>query len=325
MRMPAEAQVSESLAMMAKAGVSAQEDTLIVALTYRCNSACTFCIIATEIGARLDDAPDSLIDAVLRYNAATRRFRRLTFSGAEVTLRADLADIAHRALSEGGFELVRIQTNARRLSDPALAARLVGSGIREFFVSLHAHTPALDAEITQASRSFVEAQQGVRRVVALGATALTNTVICERNVDHLPDIVEYAASLGVEEVQLWSFLEVADDRQRSEHVALERSMPKVREALDRAEDLGLRATVKWLPRCLLGRHGGRLDNHQPHMLIRDEFQTRLAGHFGFGCANSSCEWLGRGCDGLHETYRARFGDEVHLLRPTLSPSGPRPP
>lgn len=309
--------MSESLAMMAKAGVAADEDSLIVALTYRCNSACTFCIIATEIGDRLADAPPSLIDAVLAYNAEARRFRRLTFSGAEVTLRADLASIAHRAVTEGGFELVRIQTNARRLSDPALAERLVRAGVREFFVSLHAHTPELDAAITRSSRSFAEAAAGVRQVVALGATALTNTVICERNVDHLAEIVGYAASLGVGEVQLWSFLEVADERQQDEHVRLQRAMPKVREALDLAEELGLRATAKWLPRCLLGRHGERLDNHQPHMLIRDEFQTRLASQFGFGCANTGCRWLGRGCDGLHETYRARFGDEVELLRPSL--------
>jgi molybdenum cofactor biosynthesis enzyme MoaA len=310
-----EARVSQSLEMMAREGVGADEDTLIVALTYRCNSACTFCIIATEIGQRLQDTPHSVLDEVFAFNAEHKRFRRLTFSGAEVTLRPDLARLARRATTEGGFEVVRIQTNARRLRDPVLVKELMDAGVREFFVSLHAPTAEVDAAITQSSRSFDEAVAGVRQLVEAGAVVLTNTVISAKNVDVLEQTVRLIASLGVNHVQLWSFLEVADPTQKDDHVPLSRSMPQVRRALDTAEELGLTAVVKWLPRCLLGRHGDALDNHQPHMVIRDEFQNRLGENFGFGCVNQSCRWLGKGCDGLHETYRARFGDEKELLCP----------
>lgn len=310
-----EARVSQSLEMMSRDGVGADEDTLIVALTYRCNSACTFCIIATEIGQRLQDTPESVVNEVLAFNAEHRRFRRLTFSGAEVTLRPDLARIARRATTEGGFEVVRIQTNARRLRDPAMVRELMDAGVREFFVSLHAPTAKLDAAITRSSRSFDEAVAGVRQLVRAGATVLTNTVISAKNVDALEETVRLIASLGVEHVQLWSFLEVADPTQKDDHVRLSESMPQVRAALDAAEELGLTAVVKWLPRCLLGRHGAALDNHQPHMVIRDEFQNRLGENFGFGCVHGDCRWLGNGCAGIHETYRARFGDEADLLRP----------
>ena len=316
MRSPPDAQVAESLEMMARQELSAAEDTLILALTYRCNSACSFCIIATEIAQGLPEAPESLLREVFQSNAATGRFRRLTFSGAEVTLRPDLPRICERATSEGGFEVVRIQTNARRLGDRGLVRELMQAGCTEYFVSLHAHTSQLDRAITGSRRSFEEAVAGLEVLLEEGAQVWTNTVICRDNVQHLPEIVAFLGGLGVPHVELWSFLEVADPRQAQQHAPLAQVMPQVRRALDEADRLGLESVAKWLPRCLLGPHAHKLDNHQPQMVIRDEFQRRLGQSFGFSCVHGDCRWLGRGCDGLHQTYRSRFGDERELLCPS---------
>jgi hypothetical protein len=89
------------------------------------------------------------------------------------------------------------------------------------------------------------------------------------------------------------------------------------EALEILDAAGADLLVKWFPRCLLGRFGDRLDNHQPQMLTRDEFQLRLGENFGFGCAHASgCASFGHGCDGIHERHREVFGD----LREALTPS-----
>ena len=79
--------VAESLRMIQREGLGPQEDTVIVALTYRCNSACTFCIIATEIGQRLVDTPASVLEEVFAFNR-TRRLRR----GGPRTAACDRAD-----------------------------------------------------------------------------------------------------------------------------------------------------------------------------------------------------------------------------------------
>ena len=126
---------------MVRRELKEEEDSLIVALTYRCNSRCHFCILEKELNHYAD--PDvAILEPIFRENGKNRRFRRLILSGAEVTLREDLADLAARATGKGGFEVVRIQTNGRRLSDPALARRLFEAGIREYFVSVHAHQAA---------------------------------------------------------------------------------------------------------------------------------------------------------------------------------------
>lgn len=300
------------------------DDTLIVALNYRCNSRCRFCIIEREIDQRLEDTNRQVFAAVYRANAQARQqgrgFARLTISGAESTLIPDLPALVRQAVDQGGFERVRLQTNARRLADRGLAAALVAAGATEYFVSMHAPTAATDAHITRSPRSFAEMLRGVAHLQELGARVLANTVISADNATLLPELARFVIDRGVVEAHLWSFLHIGDAGQADQLVPLERSLEPLLRALDIFDDAGLSATVKWLPRCLLGRHGDKLDNHQPQMLIRDEFQVRLSDGFGFGCVNAErCRWFGRGCDGLHEGYVAAYGDEAERLRPEENP------
>lgn len=302
---------------MVRRELKEEEDSLIVALTYRCNSRCHFCILEKELNHYAD--PDvAILEPIFRENAKTRRFRRLILSGAEVTLREDLADLAARATGQGGFEVVRIQTNGRRLSDPALARRLFEAGIREYFVSVHAHQAALDATITRNSRSFEEMCEGMAQLRTLGAWMCSNTVVCRQNAAILPELAQLLIDLGFSEAHFWSFLHIGDAGQEDALIPLQDLLPPLHAALHLLRERGLRITTKWFPRCLLGEHGATLDNHQPQLLIRDEFQDRLSDGFRFGCVFSGeCAHFGRGCDGLHAGYVARYGDERALLRPTI--------
>ena len=90
--------------------------TVTIALNYLCNSRCRFCFIERELDMKLPDTSDEYLERVFRENRERKRYRRLILAGAEATLRADLPDIARRALEEGGFEVIRLQTNGRRLA-----------------------------------------------------------------------------------------------------------------------------------------------------------------------------------------------------------------
>lgn len=316
LRLPPELGVSESLGMVRRADLE-DEDTLIVALNFTCNSRCRFCIIETEIDHRLDDVGPEVFDRLFKENARTGAFQRLTISGAEATLRKDLPDLARRARHHGKFSHVRIQTNARRTADPETARRLVDSGIDEYFVSIHGHTPELDARITQAPKSFHEMLRGVSNLLGLGARVISNTVMCADNAEHLPNIADFILGLGIGESHLWNFLELGDVRQGNQHVRITTLQPHLLETLRRFTSRQVAVTVKWFPRCLLGPYGHLLDNHQPQMLIRDEFQKRLSDAFTFGCPHASqCVHFRRTCDGLHDRYRGLYGDESDALRPT---------
>ncbi len=323
--LPASARMGHSLEMIQRA-LQMGEDTIILPLNFTCNSRCRFCIIETEIDARFDDTQQEVFERLFAYNAEARQFARLTISGAESTLHPALPDIASAATSRGGFATVRIQTNARRLRDRALTERLIACGIREYFVSIHAHTAALDAYITRSSRSFSQMQEGVGHLVALGARVISNTVVSADNAAHLDAIAAFILGMGIRELQFWSFLEIGEEAHQADQlVSLDVVTPALRAALDRVEQAGATAVVKWIPRCVLGPHGDKLDNHQPPMLMRDEFQDRLSDNFGFDCIHAHhCRWFGRGCDGLHASYRRVFGDEATRLSPTPLLAGMAP-
>ncbi|RME23814.1 MAG: radical SAM protein [Deltaproteobacteria bacterium] len=303
-----------------RVGAHPEDDTLIVALNYRCNSRCRFCIVAPEIDRGLDDANLTVFDAVYRANAAARRegrgFRRLTISGAESTLMPDLPALVARAVQAGGFDVVRLQTNARRLRDRGFAAALVDAGATEFFVSMHAPDRDLDAAITRSPRSFDEMRAGVANLHTLGARVLSNTVVCRANAHVLPAIADFLVAQRVQEAHWWSFLSIAGADQDDQLVDLPTALPGLLEALDLLDDAGIPAVVKWWPRCLLGRHGPKLDNHQPQMLIRDEFQVRLSHGFRFDCIHADrCRHFGVDCDGQHEAQARVFGDLADRLEP----------
>ena len=58
-------------------------------------------------------------------------------TGAEITLRRDLPELARLARGNG-FEHVRIQTHGMRLADLAYCRELIDAGVDEFFVSVAA-------------------------------------------------------------------------------------------------------------------------------------------------------------------------------------------
>ncbi len=308
--------MERSLAMIRESDLGG-EDTLIVGLTFKCNSRCRFCFVEKEIEEGLPNADGEVLDRVFALNGESRRFRRLTLTGAEVTLLLELEDWARRATTEGGFEVVRIQTNGRLLRDRALVDRLMVAGVREYFVSIHAHEPALDAHLTRSPPSFRQMREGVAHLLDAGARVISNTVVTRENHAVLPEIAAMLVAMGVHEAQFWSFLEIGAVGQEESLVSPVDAVPFLLEALERLDDAAIPSTVKWFPRCRLGRFADRLDNHQPHMLIHDEFQSRIAEDFRFGCAHEGCAHLGAGCDGLPRRHRKRFGDLADWLRPEV--------
>ena len=293
-----------------------KEDSVIIVLTYRCNSRCTFCIIETEITAKLPETKVSDVEKLFLRNQKDKQFSRLVLSGAEVTLRPDLVFIAQRAISYGGFDVVRIQTNARRLRKMAFAQLLYKAGIREYFISIHACTHEMDKQITRSNFSFPQMLEGLANLRKLNAQMLSNTVICKSNYKHLPQIATFIMDQGIMELHFWSFLEMGDVGQQAELISMPLFLPYLKKAIDIVVERGGKPTIKWLPKCALGEYGKYLDNHQPHMYIHEHFQQRLNSHFQFGCVHqNTCSAFRNGCEGLHQRYRQIFGEEEALLSP----------
>jgi len=288
-------------------------EDLTVTIDFHCHSACRFCIVQEGMNY-FRGVPLPKFTEVVADNSRERKYRRVTFTGGEVTLEKSLFDYLAVARNSGTFDHIRLQTNGRLCADPAFARRLVDAGVDEFFVSLHGHDAASQDYISQRPGSFDEAIAGIANLKELGVCVMTNTVITTLNVDHLADIVETLHRFAPVRMEFWNYLPMEDYAdERSLLAPMSQLVPSLRAAIVKCRGYGAEAVVKYVPRCLLGTEGDAQDNTQPDVVIVEKFYDIYPK---FACVyEAKCEHA-ETCLGLHHPYISKFGWEEDVLVPT---------
>lgn len=288
-------------------------EDLAVTIDFHCHSACRFCIVQEGMNY-FRGVPFEAYRKAIDDNARAPRYRRIIFTGGEVTLEPRLFDYLAYARESESFEHIRLQTNGRRLADMGFAKRLVDAGVNEFFVSLHGPDAACQDHISQRPGSFDEAMRGLLNLKELDVCIMTNTVLTTLNVDRLVDIVDVVAPIQPARMEFWNYLPMEDyEDTRDLLVPMARLGPPLTQALARAEALGIQALAKYVPQCILGDQGENIDNSQPDVVIVEKFYDIYPE---FNCIyQAHCEHSER-CLGLHHPYISKFGWEEHLLTPT---------
>ncbi|MBX3125334.1 MAG: radical SAM protein [Polyangiaceae bacterium] len=287
-------------------------EDLTVTVDFHCHSACRFCIVQEGMN-RFKGVPFETFQRAVDDNQKELRYRRVTFTGGEVTLEARLFDYIRHARESGTFEHLRLQTNGRLLADMSFARRLVDAGIDEFFVSLHGHDAETQDYISQRPGSFDQAMRGMENLVSLGVCLMTNTVLTTLNQPHLAQIVETVRRFSPTRMEFWNYLPMEDHADERGLISpLAELGPSLRAALDRAEQLGIETAVKYVPRCVLGSHARAQDNTQPDVVIAEVFYDLYPK---FSCLyEAKCEYA-ETCLGLHHAYIEKLGWEPELLVP----------
>jgi MoaA/NifB/PqqE/SkfB family radical SAM enzyme len=288
-------------------------EDLTVTVDFHCHSACQFCIVAEGMNDFRGVSPEKLRAAV-EDNAKSKRYRRVCFTGGEVTLEKKLFDYIAIVADSRSFEHIRLQTNGRLLSDMSFARRLVDAGVDEFFVSLHGHDAATQDLISARPGSFDEAMAGIANLAELSVCLMTNTVIHTLNVHHLADIVETVRPFRPVRMEFWNYLPMEDYADTRKLLAPMRDVaPELRRALASLHAHGMEARVKYVPRCLLGPFADDHDDAQPDVVIAEKFYDPYPQ---FACLyEAKCEHS-ETCLGLHHPYITKFGWEESLLQAT---------
>ncbi len=287
-------------------------EDLTVTVDFHCHSACQFCIVQEGMNL-FRGVPFETFKKAVDDNGHAPRYRRVTFTGGEITLEKKLFTYLDYARAHGGFDHIRLQTNGRLLADMAYAKRLVAAGVDEFFVSLHGHDAATQDEIAQREGSFDEAWQGLLNLKQLGVVVMTNTVLTTLNAHCLTELVERVAPLQPERMEFWNYLPMEDYAdERKLLVPMETLAPALRSALARAKAHDIRCAVKYVPQCLLGEFAECVDNTQPDVVIVEDFYDIYPK---FACLwEAKCEHS-ETCLGLTHPYIAKFGYEAEKLIP----------
>ena len=226
-----------------------------LAMSYGCNNRCPHCYNqcqrtappATAGAGRFDytqslfSPPSSLLSLnqwqqVLDRMAAIG-IPHVVFTGGEPTLCAELPDLIRRATALG---LVSgLNTNGRRLSDPAFARSLSEAGLDHVQITLQSPDAAVHDAMSGAA-AFDETVAGVKNSLAAGLHTITNTTLTQQNVAGAGRLVEFLHGLGVRTFACNGMIYSGGGQTCGDAIAVERLAPVLAQVRDRAVELKMR-------------------------------------------------------------------------------------
>ena len=168
-----------------------------LALTYRCNNNCAHCY-----NARPRRYPEistgqwkQILDRLWEVGIP-----HIVFTGGEPTLRPDLPELIAHAEKNG--QITGINTNGRRLKDPAYVQALVDAGLDHAQITLESHDPAIHDRMVRAAGAWEDTVAGLKNALATRLFVMTNTTLLSLNAPFLPETLEFMARTGVPTVGL---------------------------------------------------------------------------------------------------------------------------
>lgn len=168
-----------------------------LAITYRCNNNCSHCY-----NARSRQYPELSLEAWKEVidRVWDQRIPHIVFTGGEPTLYPHLTELIAYAESLG--VITGLNTNGRRLADPAFVQSLVDAGLDHVQITLESHDPAIHDRMVAARGAWEETVAGVRNVIASPLYIMTNTTLLTHNSPTVRETLHFLGELGVPTVGL---------------------------------------------------------------------------------------------------------------------------
>ena len=163
-----------------------------LALTYRCNNDCTHCYNARSRAPQEMTTAEwkQILDQLWKIGIP-----HVVFTGGEPTLRPDLPELIAHAERNG--QITGLNTNGRRLKDPAFVQALVDAGLDHVQITLESHDEAIHDQLVAHPGAWRETVAGLRNALASRLFVMTNTTLLRENSPHLPETMRFLADLGV--------------------------------------------------------------------------------------------------------------------------------
>ncbi|MBI4657092.1 MAG: radical SAM protein [Elusimicrobia bacterium] len=172
-----------------------------IAVTYRCNLACSFCYAAC--GCKKEEQfPELSADRfkkVLDVICKEAEVPSVSFTGGEPLLREDLAELVKHAKSLNMW--TNLITNGTLLSEEK-AAELKAAGLDSGQVSIEAGNPAIHDQVVRKKGAFEKAAEGITNLMKAGIRVHTNTTISGLNKNFLFDILNFVKDAGLDKFSM---------------------------------------------------------------------------------------------------------------------------
>ncbi|WP_303287843.1 pyrroloquinoline quinone biosynthesis protein PqqE [Marinobacter sp. SS8-8] len=231
---------------MAKAGSNLNLDGqgnpvwLLLELTYKCPLKCAFCSNPTNLDDHEGELTTDEWKTVIR-DARKMGAMQIGFSGGEPTLRKDLEELVAEANELGYY--TNLITSGIGLTRKRLE-NLKKAGLRHIQLGFQSSDPKT-AHWLAGVDCYEKKISMAREIKALGFPMVLNMPISSLNIHQVPDIIELAAGIGVEylelaNVQYYNWALVNRDQLMPTREALETAEAQVAEA---RKQLGDKMTI----------------------------------------------------------------------------------
>ncbi len=168
-----------------------------LALTYRCNNNCPHCYNARPRSFPEMDTASWKRTLDLLWSIG---IPHIVFTGGEPTLRPDLPELIAHAEKLG--QITGINTNGRKLKDPALVQSLVDAGLDHVQITLESHNSTIHDHMVAPHGAWDDTVAGLRNALATRLFVMTNTTLLQENAPFLSDTLDFLADLGVPTIGL---------------------------------------------------------------------------------------------------------------------------
>jgi radical SAM protein with 4Fe4S-binding SPASM domain len=222
-----------------------------IAVTYRCNNACSFCYAGCGRSRRPEEAREMTLAEVRRVIRVFKEEAQVpffSFTGGEPLLRPELEKMIRYAR---GLDLqVNLITNAT-LVDERRARSLAASGLETAQVSVESRSAELHDELCRSPGAHERTLRGIRLLQQAGIDVQTNTTLNALNAAEAGALPGFLAALGVGRFAMNLYVPGSAEQAREELFLPYSSAPELVEAArEAASRLGLDFT--WyspLPHC----------------------------------------------------------------------------
>lgn len=240
----------------------------VVWLGMTCNLRCYFCYFINRIAdAKHPEHAFMGLDKAKAICSTLRNFygdTAIDIQGGEPTIYPDIIELVRYCHDIGLYPT--LITNGLALATPGALEPYRDAGIRDFLVSLHGSGETHDEVVGRpgAYEKIIAAIEGMR---ALNIPFRFNCTMSEPVVPMLPAIADKAIEYGAYVVNYIAFNPFCDQvtDQRTKRNVPEYSAIKgpLTEAIDRLEEAGIEANVRYLPLCVAEpRHRKNFYNFQ---------------------------------------------------------------
>lgn len=302
-------------------------------LGLHCNVQCEFCY-----DERLPRSRKEWVD-VDAIKTALTKFRRfyanehVDFMGGEPTLHPHIVEVIEHCAAIGLRPT--LITHGMKLADRDFARRLVDAGLDDVLMSVHGVGDTVRA-IHGVGRNNAERQlAALENLNELGVPIRFNVTVVSKNVAELPAIAQLAIKKSARVVNFLTFnpyFEWRSDPEIPFQIKHSQAAPLLKQAIDLLTEAGIEANVRYFPICVLSgyeRHiftGHQLPFDEHEWDYNSWYDRGLEGpatidfyrqaaaeqaqrhdyHHARPCTRCAAQAI---CDGLHEQYLQRFGDD----------------